>query len=124
MRNLVRKNDSERSGRTGRVAILGGGFISEFHLRSLATVPGARVVAVCDVDIGKARCLAERWGIDGAFSSVGEMLGKCPIDVVHVLTPPPQHAQCVLQCLEAGVDVFLEKPVVTSTDEYALLLDA
>src|SRR5260370_35774324 len=39
------------------------------------------------------------------------------LDIVHILAPPPLHKAAALQCLEAGVDVFLEKPAAVNTAE-------
>jgi predicted dehydrogenase len=100
-----------------RVALVGAGFIADFHVRALKSLPGASIVAVCDTDLNKARALQQRWGIAHSFGSIAEMRQGSDIDVVHILVPPPFHAQSLHACLEAGWDVFLEKPAVISGEE-------
>ena len=50
-----------------------------------------------------------------SFALTLELLAA--VDVVHVLTPPASHAALTLQALEAGCDVFVEKPLATSAAE-------
>ncbi|MDP9884499.1 putative dehydrogenase [Sinomonas atrocyanea] len=93
-----------------RVGIVGCGAISRNHLEAFAAIPQATVVAVCDVDAGRARETAARWGIDGAFGSVEEILAA-GVDVVSVCTPHPTHEAVVLAAAAAGAHVLCEKPI-------------
>ena len=100
-----------------RVAILGAGFISDFHIRALRETPGAELVAICDSDASKATAAARRWAIPNCYRSVEEMRAGAAVDVVHVLVPPPHHATASLACLQAGWDLFLEKPLAATAAE-------
>ncbi|MDR6620418.1 Gfo/Idh/MocA family oxidoreductase [Sinomonas atrocyanea] len=93
-----------------RVGIVGCGAISRNHLEAFAAIPEAAVVAVCDVDPGRARETAERWGIPHAFGSVGELLAA-GVDLVSVCTPHPTHEAVVLAAAAAGAHVLCEKPI-------------
>lgn len=93
-----------------RVGIVGCGAISRNHLEAFAAIPQAAVVAVCDVDAGRARETAARWGIDGASDSVEELLAA-GVDVVSVCTPHPTHEAVVLAAAAAGAHVLCEKPI-------------
>jgi predicted dehydrogenase len=99
-----------------RTAILGAGFIAEFHVRALREL-GIPVVAVCDLDGAKARSLAAKHSIASHFDSPQRMLASKDVDLVHIVLPPQAHARAVLDCLEAGRDVFVEKPMATSSAE-------
>ena len=75
---------------------------------------GAEVVAVCDIIEEKARDFARRHDIPLYFTSVGKMLDEVKLDVLSVCTPPQAHKQVALEAIERSVNVFVEKPLVTS----------
>ena len=45
-----------------KAAILGAGFIAEFHAQGYCHAQDVELCAVCDTDEGKARALAQRYG--------------------------------------------------------------
>ncbi len=92
------------------VGVVGAGYISDYHLAALRTVPGAEVRAVCDLKRSAAERFAAAHGIPKAYADLDEMLRAERLDVVHVLTPPQAHVGPAKACLDAGVDVLLEKP--------------
>ncbi len=99
-----------------RAGIAGTGFIADFHMSAIATAPGVEVAAVCDVAAGRAEAFARRWKIRQAFGSLDAMLAGADLDVVHVLTPPPDHYSSTLACLER-CHVFLEKPAAETAQQ-------
>lgn len=120
---------AERVGQNGagnkkkiRAAILGAGYISDFHIRALRTLPFVSVQVVCDTSRSRAEALQRRWSIPNCFQDANQMLGSGEIDVVHALVPPPLHAAIGTLCLEAGCNVFLEKPAATNIAECEKLL--
>ncbi|MEH2496234.1 putative dehydrogenase/nucleoside-diphosphate-sugar epimerase [Bradyrhizobium sp. AZCC 1678] len=100
-----------------RTAIVGTGYIAEFHARSIREVAGVELIATCDANLGRAKAFAGAWNIPRAFDSLPKMLEEAQIDCVHILTPPDLHFSLAKEALEAGVHVFLEKPMCTSTAE-------
>ena len=103
-----------------RVAVVGAGNIAEAaHLPAVAAQAGAlTVVAVVDVDLTRARGLADRWRIPAAYPDVEEMLAAEHPDLVLVCTPPAAHRPAVISCLDAGAWVWCEKPPARSLAEY------
>ncbi|MDP6540216.1 MAG: NAD-dependent epimerase/dehydratase family protein [Planctomycetota bacterium] len=91
------------------MALVGAGFIADDHREILAGLEEARLVAVCDPDLGRARRLAESAGGCAAVADVAE-LADIGVDVAHVLVPPDLHVPVARRLLEAGIGVFLEKP--------------
>jgi predicted dehydrogenase/nucleoside-diphosphate-sugar epimerase len=106
--------------RAFRVALLGAGYIADWHRRALRFVPEARIVAVCDRVEGRAAAVAAAAGAR-AYASLAEMLGAERLDAVHVLLPPDQHFAAAREILAAGVAVLLEKPMCTTAEECAEL---
>ena len=93
-----------------RVALVGCGRWGEKLLRALSENARARVIAVADVDRGRlsrARALAPRARL---VRTIDEALAA-RVDAVIIATPAASHAELALRALEAGADVFVEKPL-------------
>jgi predicted dehydrogenase/nucleoside-diphosphate-sugar epimerase len=99
-----------------RVALLGAGYIADWHAKCLKSVAGVELVAVCDQVRERAEALAARYGIAKAYASLEIMLQAEKLDAVHVLLPPDLHFAAASAVTEAGVSVFLEKPMCESAD--------
>lgn len=97
-------------------AIVGAGYIAQYHVDAARAVPGVTVRAVCDLNRGRAERFAEAAGIDATYSDLGKLLETEQIDVLHVLTPPHLHAGPAEQALRSGVDVIIEKPMAHSVE--------
>jgi predicted dehydrogenase/nucleoside-diphosphate-sugar epimerase len=109
--------------RATRVALIGAGFIADFHLEILKRLDGVEVVGVADVDAARAAALAKRHGVAASFGSIAELIARSKPDVAHVLVPPPLHAPVARELLEAGVGVFLEKPMATTAADARALVE-
>lgn len=92
------------------VGIVGAGNISDEYLRSLAGYPDVRVVAIADLDLGRARAQAERYGVPAALT-VGELLARDDVEIVVNLTIPAAHSDVALAAIAAGKHVWGEKPL-------------
>ena len=98
------------------VAVVGTGFIADFHLEILARTPGVEVVATCDADLHKAASAARRFGLPHAVASIEE-LPALGVHMAHVLVPPAAHLAVTRRLLELGIGAFVEKPLSTSSRE-------
>lgn len=67
--------------------------------------------------------LQRRWGFANVYLTVDEMLAAEQLDAVFVLTPRSEHVAAVESALRAGVDVFCEKPLATSTSDSVRLAE-
>jgi predicted dehydrogenase/nucleoside-diphosphate-sugar epimerase len=106
-----------------RVAIVGTGYIAEYHARAIQALSHVKLVSVCDSNVRRAKSFATEWSVPTAFDSLETMLAEQNVDVVHVLTPPDQHHGVAKLVLQSGSNVFLEKPMCTSTHEVDELLE-
>ena len=75
---------------TIRAAIVGTGYIADYHARGIQNAPGAELVGVCDAKFAVAEAFASAWGVP-AYSSMEAMLAEQRVDVVHILVPPDLH---------------------------------
>ncbi|MDQ7909897.1 Gfo/Idh/MocA family oxidoreductase [Phytohabitans sp. ZYX-F-186] len=113
------------SGRRYRTAIVGTGGIAVAHAQALQGLAHrADLVAVADVDVSRAKTFAERWNVPHAHDGVTELLDAQQLDLVHLCTPPEQHAPLALRCLRAGASVLVEKPPTLSLAEFDALAAA
>lgn len=96
------------------VAVLGAGFIGKVHLEALRAVD-CNLIYIYDHHIENAKALAALCGAK-ATTSLDEVLAS-EVDVVHICLPANLHGQVLRRCLEAGKDVFCEKPLVLDPKE-------
>lgn len=96
-----------------RVAIVGAGFIADFHLEILAATEAVEVVAVVDPALERARSLAETWQVPHAVARIEE-LAELDVHIAHVLVPPDLHVPVTRELLELGLGVLVEKPLCLS----------
>jgi len=98
------------------IALLGAGYIANWHADALKTVKGAHVSAVCDLSKSAAEGLANSLGAT-AYTNLDDMLANDPCTVVHVLTPPNAHYDPARKIIEANRHCYVEKPFcLTSQD--------
>lgn len=97
-----------------RVAVVGAGFFCQFHLDGWASMDNVEVVGLCDLDVGRARALASRYGSIQVFDNLETMLSQTAPDVVDVVTTPASHASILGQLLPRGLTVICQKPFGTS----------
>jgi predicted dehydrogenase len=109
--------------RTFRVGLAGAGGIAPEHADALRLLDGVEMVSVCDLQSQRAKALAGQYAIPRFYTSLREMLASESLDVVHVLTQPPHHIPIALECLRAGVNVYIEKPMGLSASECKLVVD-
>lgn len=90
---------------------LGG--IGSIHLDNLADIDAADVTAICDVSEEAATAAAEGFGAD-AYTDHEEMLSNEDLDALFVAIPPFAHTTQGTAGAEAGLDLFVEKPIALS----------
>ena len=91
-----------------RVGVVGLGYFGAHHVRHYAAHDGADLVAVVDVDAARA---AEVAAANGAtpLDDYRALIGK--VDAVSVTVPTSEHHAVASDLVEAGIHVFVEKPI-------------
>jgi predicted dehydrogenase len=100
-----------------KIVIVGCGKVADQHVQAIHRIPDCEIVALCDHEPLMARQLGERCGVSACFSDLKEMLGAARPSVVHITTPPKSHYSLAKQCLESGINVYLEKPFTITAQE-------
>jgi predicted dehydrogenase len=96
-----------------RVAVIGLNGRGRNHLQSLAKVPGVRVVALCDADtavLDKVKPTVNGGNVK-TYQDIRALLADKDVDAVTIATPNHWHSLAAIWALQAGKDVYLEKPV-------------
>ena len=89
--------------------------IGKAHLWAYSQLPEQfRVVAVCDIDEGRAERAAQRNAGAVALTDLTQVCERDDVSVVNLCTPPLLHLEQIAQVLEAGKHVVCEKPLVGS----------
>lgn len=100
-----------------RAAIIGAGYISDFHVKAIQKQTNSQLVAVCDLNESAAKRLASGQENVNIYNDLDKMLEEANLDVVHVLTQPDSHFFLAKKVIEAGCHAIIEKPVTANLEE-------
>jgi myo-inositol 2-dehydrogenase / D-chiro-inositol 1-dehydrogenase len=104
------------------VGMVGAGAVATRHVRTLLAMAGVRVAAVADPAIERARGLAGHAGAS-AYASHLDMLERERLDAVYVCVPPFAHGPPELAVIDAGLPLFVEKPVAIDLETATAIAD-
>lgn len=99
------------------VALIGAGYIADYHARGLQVLPDVEIVAVIGLPMEAAREFADKYGIKDAATEVTGLVNRDDLDAVIIGTPNKFHAPYAIEFLKNGKEVFLEKPMAMNSDE-------
>lgn len=105
-----------RAGASGRLraGVVGGG-IGAQHVAALKDLPDLfDVAAICDIDEARAQSIAAENDIPLALTDFDRLVARDDIDIIHICTPPVQHAVQIALALRSGKHVICEKPLAGS----------
>jgi predicted dehydrogenase len=94
-----------------KVAIVGTGYFSQFHLDGWSRLPEVRLVGVCSLDPAGLVDVAARYLIPRQFAEVGAMLDATEPDLLDIVTPPSAHLAVLEEAARRKVNVICQKPL-------------
>lgn len=103
-----------------RAAVIGVGYLGNFHAQKYAAIEGAELVGVVDNDPKRALEIAAALGTR-AYSDHRELIGQ--VDAVSVVVPTQFHHAVARDFLAAGVHVLIEKPITVTIEEADELIE-
>ena len=98
-----------------RFGIVGYGYWGPNLARNVAEHPETTLVSISDLDEGRLAAARRGHGLARMTTDFREILRDPTIDAVIVATPPDTHHRIVMEALESGKHVLVEKPLATST---------
>ena len=100
-----------------RIAMIGAGYIANYHTRGLQSIDGVEVAVVAAVPVENAQVFADKFGISEVTDDALSLAKRADIDAVVIATPNKYHAPFAIEFLNNGKDVFLEKPMAMNYEE-------
>lgn len=107
-----------------RAAVIGLGGKGGQHARVLKEMSGVRLAALCDVDPKRLAKQTQRCPEAFAATDPRRILDRRDIDVMVIATPDHWHALLAVWACQAGMDVYVEKPVSHNIDEGRKIIEA
>lgn len=102
------------------VGVVGLGYFGSHHARHYGNHPSARLAAVVDADPGRAAEAAERHGAE-PLGDHRQLIGK--VSAASIAAPTSDHHAIARDLIEAGIHVFVEKPIAADVADAAELVD-
>lgn len=103
------------------VGVIGVGYLGQHHARIFAELDGVRMAAVADTDGERAGEIAAKYGCK-AYTDYRKLLND--VDALSIVTPTTNHYAVAMDCIRAGKDVLIEKPVTATIEEADRLVAA
>ena len=99
-----------------KVGIIGAGNIAQSaHLPSyMKLADRAEVVAIADLNLGRAKEAAKKFGVPKAYNSVEELLAQSDVDFIDICVWNGWHAPVAIAAARAGKAILCEKPMSDS----------
>jgi len=111
-----------------RAAVVGFNGQGRSHIHSLRALKGVRVVALCDVDKDvldrETKAIKDNGESVESYADIRRLLESKEIDVVTIATPHHWHALAAIWSIQAGKDVYVEKPVSHNVWEGSQIVQA
>ncbi|HEV2824368.1 MAG TPA: Gfo/Idh/MocA family oxidoreductase, partial [Actinomycetota bacterium] len=105
---------------TVRIGMVGAGAVAARHVRTLLVMEGVEVAAVADPALERAKELAAEAG-GAAYPNHMELLSSEGLDAVYICVPPFAHGAPELAVIDAGLPMFVEKPVAIDQETAAAI---
>ncbi len=105
-----------------RVGVIGAGAWGKNHVRTLAGLPEADLVAVCDASEAIRGRLHTTYPDLHLTADPADLLGR--VDAVVIASPAPTHAALALQAIAAGIPALVEKPFALSVADAEAVAEA
>lgn len=105
--------------------MIGCGSVTELKSGpAFSKVPHSKLVAVMRRNLNLAKDYALRHNVENYYSDATELLNNPGINAVYVATPPESHARYAIQAMNAGKDVYVEKPMARTYAECLEMIQA
>ena len=106
------------------IGVAGCGFVGRgAHVPSIASIEGARLVAIADADEKRRAKVVAKYQVESAYEDYRQLIEDPKVDAVIVSLPTALHVPAAQAALEAGKHVICEMPLATSLEEADRLIE-
>ncbi len=107
-----------------KIGVIGlGGVAQLVHLPNLSKLPNVELTAVAEINRNRLNTISDKFNIKQRYSNHHDLLAKSDVDAVIIATPTNTHKEISIDCLKAGKDVLVEKPLARKYSEAKEILD-
>lgn len=107
-----------------RVAVIGLGSVAQLvHLPNLLKIKNAEITAVAEINRSRLHSVADKFNVPKRYTDYSELLKNNDTDAVIISTPTHLHKKMAIDCLNAGKDVLVEKPLARNSSEGQEVID-
>jgi UDP-N-acetyl-2-amino-2-deoxyglucuronate dehydrogenase len=96
--------------------IIGCGAIGDIHAKSINNTDGAKLLAVSDINLEKAKKFSQKYDVE-YYQDYKKLLERKDIDVVNICLPSGIHMQSCVDAAEAGKNILCEKPLEVTLEK-------
>lgn len=102
-----------------RTAVIGlGGIAQIMHLPNLLKIKDVEISAVCDIDFSKAKNIGKKYNIKKVYKDIDLLLKENnDLKAAVISVPTDMHLSIAMKCFDAGLSVFVEKPIARNYKE-------
>ncbi len=105
------------------VAVIGVGFWGRNHVRVFSELSETELVAVCDVNLERAKTIVGQYDGVEAYGDSRKLLKRKDIEAVSICTWTTTHAVEAMRALKAGKHTLVEKPLASTIKEARKIVD-
>ena len=100
-------------------AVIGIGRMGSVHAKNLSSgrVKGSKLVAVCDIDRAKVDAFCKKHPSVKGFYDHASLIQSGIAEAVMIAVPHYFHGKIAMDCIEAGINTLVEKPLTVTTAE-------
>ena len=98
------------------IAVMGLGKISDRVISGILEAKGANLYMLVSRDLDKASILAKKYQAE-KFGDINDLYNDNNVDLVYICTPNKVHYQNIIDCLNNGLHVICEKPMLSNKEE-------
>lgn len=97
-----------------KVAVVGAGYLGQHHARVYSEIPDVELFGIVDIDEERAQKAAHEFG-SKPYINYLDILDE--VDALSIVVPTSDHFKVALDCLRAGKDVLVEKPMTATVSQ-------
>jgi predicted dehydrogenase len=107
-----------------RGALIGCGFVSQYHIEAWKCVPVASIVALCDVDPARLARAGERLPEARTYRDAAALFAAEALDFVEICTRPDSHPALVALAASHGAHVLCQKPAALTRPDLLAMIES